>query len=94
MKDSLSEGLVHEFTYTVPDAKTVPGLYPESAEFQKMPRVFATGFLVGLIEWTCIQAINPHIDWPVEQTVGIGISLNHTAATPPGLDITVQCPAD
>ena len=89
MKESLTAGITHKFTYTVPATKTVPCLYPEAAEFQKMPQVFATGFLVGLIEWTCIQAINPHIDWPEEQTVGIKINLNHTAATPPGFNITV-----
>jgi fluoroacetyl-CoA thioesterase len=55
-----------------------------------MPRVLATGFMVGLFEWACIQAINPHIDWPEEQTVGIHINLSHTAATPPGLTITVK----
>ena len=60
------------------------------SEFQAMPRVLATGFMVGLFEWACIQAINPHIDWPEEQTVGIHINLSHTAATPPGLTITVK----
>ena len=55
-----------------------------------MPRVLATGFMVGLFEWTCIQAINPHIDWPREQTVGIDVKLNHIAATPPGLTVTVN----
>jgi fluoroacetyl-CoA thioesterase len=89
MKASLTAG-INEFRYTVPESKTVPHLYPEAAEFQKMPQVFATGFLVGLVEWTCIQAITPHIDWPEEQSVGIGINLNHTAATPPGLVVTVK----
>jgi fluoroacetyl-CoA thioesterase len=55
-----------------------------------MPEVLATGFMVGLFEWTCIQAINPHIDWPREQTVGIDVKLNHIAATPPGLTVTVN----
>jgi fluoroacetyl-CoA thioesterase len=45
---------------------------------------------VGLVEWACIQAINPHIDWPREQSVGIRVELDHTAATPPGLTITVK----
>jgi fluoroacetyl-CoA thioesterase len=90
MKDSLRSGLTFEFKFTVPENKTVPHLYPESSEFQAMPRVLATGFMVGLFEWACIQAINPHIDWPEEQTVGIHINLSHTAATPPGLTITVK----
>jgi fluoroacetyl-CoA thioesterase len=55
-----------------------------------MPKVLATGFMVGLFEWTCIQAINPHIDWPREQSVGIGVNLNHISATPPGLTVTVN----
>ncbi len=90
MKDTLKAGLEHELRYRVPDNKTVPALYPESPEFQAMPRVFATGYMVGLIEWACIQAVNPHIDWPNEQTVGISINVNHAAATPPGLEVCAR----
>ena len=90
MKDTLKAGLEYEFRYRVPENKTVPALYPEASEFQAMPRVFATGYMVGLIEWTCIQAVNPHIDWPQEQTVGISVNANHTAATPPGLEVRVR----
>ena len=90
MKDSLQPGLTYSFKFKIPENKTVPHLYPESPEFQDMPRVLATGFMVGLFEWTCIQAINPHIDWPREQTVGIDVKLNHIAATPPGLTVTVN----
>jgi len=74
----------------VPSSKTVPALYPESEEFVAMPEVFATGFLVGLLEWACIRAVNPHLDWPQEQTVGTHIDVSHEAATPPGLEITVS----
>ena len=90
MKDTLRPGLTFQFRYKVPKDKTVPCLLPESPEFGLMPEVLATGFMVGLIEWTCIQAVNPHIDWPKEQTVGIGINVTHIAATPPGLTVTVK----
>jgi fluoroacetyl-CoA thioesterase len=90
MKNSLQPGLTYSFKFKVPENKTVPHLFPESPEFQSMPKVLATGFMVGLFEWTCIQAINPHIDWPREQTVGIDVKLNHIAATPPGLTVTVN----
>ena len=90
MKDSLQPGLTFEFKFTVPENKTVPHLFPESPEFQEMPQVLATGFMVGLFEWACIRAVNPHLDWPREQTVGIHVDLSHTAATPPGLTITVR----
>ena len=55
-----------------------------------MPEVLATGFLVGLMEFACIKFINPHIEWPRQQTVGIQINLSHTAATPPGFTVTIK----
>jgi len=90
MKETLKAGIEHELRFRVPDSKTVPALYPEASEFQVMPRVLATGYMVGLIEWACIQAVNPHIDWPNEQTVGISINVNHTAATPPGFEVCAR----
>jgi len=89
MKASLKPGIRLEHRFTVPSTKTVPSLYPEAPEFQAMPEVFATGFLVGLLEWACIKAVIPHIDWPREQTVGTHIDVSHEAATPPGLDVRV-----
>jgi fluoroacetyl-CoA thioesterase len=68
----------------------VPALYPESPEFQEMPAVFATGFMVGLIEWACICAVQPYCDWPAEQTVGTHINVSHSAATPPGVEVTAK----
>jgi len=90
MKKTLKPGIRFEHKYVVPLSKTVPALYPEADEFLLMPEVFATGFLVGFLEWACIRAVNPHIDWPNEQTVGTHIDVSHEAATPPGLEITAK----
>lgn len=90
MQETLKPGIKYEHKFLVPLSKTVPALYPESTEFAAMPEVFATGFLVGLLEWACIKAINPHIDWPNEQTVGTHIDVSHQAATLPGCEITVK----
>ena len=90
MRETLRAGLRHTFRYRVPESKLVPALYPEAREFQAMPRVFATGFLIGLVEWTCIQAVNPHLDWPREQTVGTRVDVSHTAPTPPGKEVVVE----
>lgn len=90
MKDTLKSGIQHEFQFRVPQSKTVSALYPESPEFQQMPEVFATGFMVGFLEWTCIKAVIPHLDWPQEQTVGTHINVSHSAATPPGLVVTAK----
>ncbi len=53
-----------------------------------MPELFATGFMVGLLEWACLKAIEAHLDWPREQTLGTHIDVSHEAATPPGLEVT------
>jgi fluoroacetyl-CoA thioesterase len=90
MKDTLKPGLTFEFKYTVPVNKTVPHLFPEAPEFQIMPKVLATGFMVGLFEWACIKLLVAHLDWPQEQSVGTGFTLNHLAATPPGLTVNVK----
>jgi fluoroacetyl-CoA thioesterase len=90
MKDSLKPGIEYAHNFIVPANKTVSALYPEAEEFKVMPEVFATGFLVGFIEWACIRALNPHLNWPEEQTVGVSININHLAATPPGLGVTAK----
>jgi fluoroacetyl-CoA thioesterase len=90
MKVTLKPGLTYQFRFKVPPTKTVPHLYPESELFQEMPQVLATGFMVGLMEWACIEAIKPHLDWPNEQSLGTLVNFSHTAATPPGLTITVD----
>ncbi|MGA7596038.1 MAG: thioesterase family protein [Gallionella sp.] len=90
MKDTLQTGISYEHKFVIPESKTVPALYPEAEEFAVMPEVLATGFMVGLLEWACIKAINPHLDWPHEQTLGTHIDVSHEAATPPGLEVTVS----
>lgn len=90
MKPSLKVGIRYTHVFKVPQSKTVPALYPEAEEFVAMPEVFATGFLVGFLEWACIKAINPHLDWPQEQTVGTHINVSHQAATPIGLNVAAN----
>jgi fluoroacetyl-CoA thioesterase len=90
MKNTLQPGLTHQFRFTIPATKTVPHLFPESALFQEMPPVLATGFMVGLMEWACIDALRPHLDWPHEQTLGTRVNLTHLAPTPPGFTVTVD----
>lgn len=94
MKDTLKPGLTHQFKFKIPPSKTVPHLYPESQMFREMPEVLATGYMVGLVEWACIEALRPHLDWPREQSLGTQVGLSHLAATPPGLTVTVDVRLD
>jgi fluoroacetyl-CoA thioesterase len=88
MKDTLRPGLTHVLRFTVPENKTVPHLYPEAPSFTAMPHVFATGFMVGLFEWTCVELLEPHLE-PGEGSLGVHVDFSHTAATPPGLTVVV-----
>ena len=90
MKATLKPGIRYEHKFVLPPTKTVPALYPEAPEFLLMPEVFATGYLVGFLEWACIKAVIPHLDWPHEQSLGIHIDVSHEAATPPGLEVTAS----
>ena len=90
MRQTLRPGLEGVFRYRVPESKTVPRIYEEAADFQLMPRVLATGYLVALVEWACIELIKPHLDWPAEQSLGTHVDLSHTAATPPGLTVEIR----
>jgi fluoroacetyl-CoA thioesterase len=89
MKPSLKPGLKHSFSYVVPQTKTVPHLYRESPQLQAMPDVFATGFMVGLMECTCVQHLEPHLD-AGEGSLGVHIDVSHKSATPPGMTVTVD----
>ena len=89
MKTTMQPGLTHKFSFKVSDAKTVPQLYPESAIFTGMPRVFATGYMVGLFEWACTELLAKHLDTG-EGSLGTHVDFSHDAATPPGLTVTVE----
>lgn len=94
MRESLAAGLEGVFRYRVPATKTVPDIYPEAPDFQLMPRVFATGYMVALVEWACVELVKPHLDWPREMTLGTHVDLSHLAATPPGLTVEVRSRLD
>jgi fluoroacetyl-CoA thioesterase len=89
MKDTLKPGLTHRLVYKVPENKTVPYTYPESPEIASMPKVFATGFMIVLMEWACAELLGPHLD-SGEGSLGVHVDVSHLAATPPGMTVTVD----
>ena len=89
MKASLKPGLIHRFAYRVPENKTVPYTYPESPLIAAMPKVFATGFMIVLMEWACTELLAPHLD-AGEGSLGVHVDVSHLAATPPGMTVTVD----
>lgn len=89
MKDTLRPGLAHTLRYRVPANRTVPHLLPESPGFNTMPEVLATGYMVGIIEWACTEALREHLD-EGELTLGTHVNLSHDAPTVPGSTVTVD----
>ena len=89
MKPTLKPGLKHAFSYKVPENKTVPYTYPESDIIANMPKVFATGFMIVLMEWTCAELMAPHLD-AGEGSLGTHVDVSHLAATLPGMTVKVD----
>jgi fluoroacetyl-CoA thioesterase len=89
MKPTLKAGLKYSFSYKVPENKTVPYTYPESPIIAQMPKVFATEFMIVLMEWTCTQLMEPHLD-AGEGSLGTHVDVSHLAATPPGMTVKVD----
>lgn len=54
-----------------------------------MPEVLATGFMVGIIEWACMEALQGHLD-DGELTLGTHVDLSHDSPTVPGSTVTID----
>jgi fluoroacetyl-CoA thioesterase len=80
-------GTTHMQTLKVDESLVVPAVSEHFTGFADMPPVFATAFMVGFIEWACIEAIRPHLE-PGEHTVGTHVNVSHMAATPVGMNVT------
>jgi fluoroacetyl-CoA thioesterase len=89
MKSNPKPGLRHVETLRVDQSFTVPSVSPSFASFADMPPVLATAFMVGFIEWTCIEALRPYLD-EGERTVGTHVDISHVAATPIGMTATAE----
>jgi fluoroacetyl-CoA thioesterase len=77
-------GLKHKQSITVTPDLTVPGVSPHFPGFHDMPPVFATAFMVGFVEDTCVAALKPHLA-PGQKSVGTHVNVSHSAATPIGM---------
>jgi fluoroacetyl-CoA thioesterase len=89
MKPGLAIGDRAVFRHRIGAAHTVPALFPEAQLFQAMPQVFATGYMVGLMEWACIEQLAPYYD-EGEGSLGTHVDVSHVAPTPPGLTVSVE----
>jgi fluoroacetyl-CoA thioesterase len=82
----LYPGVAHTERLRVTETLTVPAVSPAFTGFSDMPPVFATAYMIGLMEWACVEAVRPWLE-PGEQTVGAHVDVSHLAATPVGLEV-------
>ena len=87
--EQLKPGLRHTQTLRVDAGLTVPAVSPAFTGFTDMPPVFATAFLVGFVEWTCVEALRPYLPAGA-RTVGVHVDLSHIAATPVGMQVSAE----
>jgi fluoroacetyl-CoA thioesterase len=85
----LPVGLTHRARITVDENLTVPRVAAAFHGFADMPPVFATAFMVGFVEATCIEALKPYLA-ENERTVGTHVDMSHRAATPVGMTVTAE----
>jgi fluoroacetyl-CoA thioesterase len=86
---SLQPGLIFRRSIVVDQNLTVPCVARAFVGFADMPAVFATVFMVGLMEWTCVEGLRPYL-LEGEHTVGTFIDVSHIAATPVGMRVTAE----
>lgn len=89
MKPGLHIGDTATFSRVVTEREVVPDLFPDAGLLHVMPRVLATAYMVGLMEWACVEQIAPFFE-DGEGSLGIHVDVDHVAPTPPGLTVTVE----
>ena len=93
MKPGLHIGDTASFSRVITERDVVPDLFPDAGVLHGMPRVLATAYMVGLMEWACVEQIAPYFE-AGEGSLGIHVDVNHVAPTPPGLTVTVESTID
>jgi fluoroacetyl-CoA thioesterase len=82
VRSSLKPGLQTEKSITVDEARCIGFMGKEGM-------VYATPRMVSDVEYTCRDFLLGHLD-PGEDSVGAHVSIDHLAATPMGLKVTVE----
>ena len=80
MSEELKAGLTHEMERQVTEDLSAQKVFPH------VPDVYATRAMVGHFEEACAEMVLPYLG-EGEQTVGIGMTFSHTAATPIGMKV-------
>jgi fluoroacetyl-CoA thioesterase len=89
MHNTIVPDITHTLSLQVNDRLLVTAFAPQFSAFADLPPVFATAFMVGFMEWACIEALKPYLP-DGENTVGTHVYLSHVAPTPLGMKVSAQ----
>ena len=89
MNNAVVPGITHTLSLQVNDRLLVTAFTRDFSGFADLPPVFATAFMVGFLEWACIEALKPFLP-DGENTVGTHVYLSHVAPTPAGMTVTAH----
>ncbi len=79
MKQGIKTGLRHESVRTIEESHSI--------QFEGLPPVFATPFLVWLLEETAMELIDPYLE-DDELTVGTSVEIEHLGTALIGDEVT------
>ena len=82
MKNTLQSGLSFSKTVTIDESRCIGFMGKEGM-------VYATPRMVSDVEYACRDFLLQHLD-PGEDSVGAHVSIDHLAATPMGLKVTIE----
>lgn len=82
MLPSLTAGVRVDRRLVIDRSRCITFMGPEAM-------VYATPWMVSDAEYACHDAIVPHLH-PGESSVGVQVHIDHLAATPVGLEVTVE----
>lgn len=82
MKPTLARGAAGEISLTVDEGRCIAFMGPENA-------VYATPKMVSDVEYAIRDFLLRHLD-PGEDTVGTRVVIDHLAATPAGMKVTIR----
>jgi len=82
-------GIAHTLSLEVNDRLLVTAFTLDFSGFADLPPVFGTAFMVGFMEWACVEALRPYLEdgW---KSVGTHVYLSHVSPTPLGMKVTAN----
>lgn len=85
-------GITHTLSLQLNDDLLVTAFAPQFSGFTNLPPVFATAFMVGFMEWACVEALKPYLT-DGDNTVGTHVTLCHVTPAPMGMCLKTKITA-